>query len=335
MSVFIYEGGFRLVRKSGVGQAMLHQREALRKAGIIARGRSDDGTKIMHLNTVFPDSLLMLLIARIRGWKVICFAHSTMEDFKASFPLSSRLAPLFRRYITFCYDRADVVITPSEYSRNLILGYGVRRPVHAVSNGVDTARFRRSAEKADAFRRRYRFSVNDKVVITAALPIERKGILDFIEIARTMADVQFMWFGSLSSRLIPKRIRRAMEDAPSNVRFAGFISQEELIEAYSGADGFLFMSHEETEGIAVLEALSCGIPAVLRDIPVYSDLRERETGIHLFRSMDECRSCLREILDGGSDDAACLEREVAEERDLGMVGRKLRAIYRDELLIDE
>ena len=34
MRVFIYNGGLRLVGKSGVGQAILHQREMLRRARI-------------------------------------------------------------------------------------------------------------------------------------------------------------------------------------------------------------------------------------------------------------------------------------------------------------
>ena len=61
----------------------------------------------------------------------------------------------------------------------------------------------------------------------------------------------------------------ALENAPENVEFPGFVDRERLREAYCGADVFAFMSHEETEGIVVLEALACGIPTLLRDIPVY------------------------------------------------------------------
>lgn len=277
----------------------------------------------------------MLLVARIRRWKIVYYAHSTMEDFRASFPFSDMLAPLFRHYITFCYNRADAVITPTEYSKNLILGYGVRKPVHAISNGIDIDRFCRNSDKAEAFRNRYGFSADDKVVITAALPIERKGILDFIALAEAMSDVHFMWFGSLGSRLIPKRIRRAIETAPSNVHFAGFISQEELIEAYSGADCFLFMSQEETEGIAVLEALSCGIPAVLRAIPVYSDFMDSDSGIHFFRTLDECMDQVRGVLGGVPEDIAEKERSLALSRDLGIVGREILDVYRDEFNISD
>src|SRR5699024_11861154 len=40
--------------------------------------------------------------------------------------------------------RGDAVITPSSYSRELVSApkYGVRRPIHVLSNGIDTDFFR-------------------------------------------------------------------------------------------------------------------------------------------------------------------------------------------------
>ena len=74
--------------------------------------------------------VLTALGARLRGKKVVWYGHSTMEDFRKSFRGSDLLAPLFRRWITFCYGLGDVVITPSEYSSHLLAGYGIRKPVY-------------------------------------------------------------------------------------------------------------------------------------------------------------------------------------------------------------
>ena len=109
------------------------------------------------------------------------------------------------------------------------------------------------------------------MVISAGHTIERKGILDYIALARRMPWVKFIWFGHTPEHLLPRPIRKAVANAPPNLFFAGFVGQEELRDAYCGADVFAFLSLEETEGIVVLEALSCGIPVVLRDIPVYRD----------------------------------------------------------------
>ena len=107
------------------------------------------------------------------------------------------------------------------------------------------------------------------MVISVGHTIARKGLLDFLELARRMPEVRFLWFGWTDPRLLPREINDALDAAPDNVMFPGYVDREQLREAYCGADVFAFLSHEETEGIVVLEALACGIPTVLRDIPVY------------------------------------------------------------------
>ena len=111
MSVYLYPGGVRLIRKSGVGQAILHQQKALMAAGVPLAQTMGTGD-IVHINTVFPDSLLIALRAKLSGKKVIYYAHSTMEDFRRSFPGSNWFAPLFKRWIRLCYQMGDVIITP-------------------------------------------------------------------------------------------------------------------------------------------------------------------------------------------------------------------------------
>ncbi len=176
MRIYIYRGGERLVGKSGVGQAMGHQRESLRRVGIEPTDHWTADTGAVHINTVLPDSAAAAVWARIRGKKVVWYGHSTMEDFRNSFKGSNLLAPLFRRWITFCYGLGDVVITPSEYSRQLLKGYGLRRPVYALSNGVDTDKFSPDSAMREAFRSRYGLREDEKVVISVGHTIARKGL---------------------------------------------------------------------------------------------------------------------------------------------------------------
>ena len=53
------------------------------------------------------------------GRPVVYYGHSTMQDFRDSFVGSNLLAPLFGRWIRFCYDLGDVVITPTPYSQQI------------------------------------------------------------------------------------------------------------------------------------------------------------------------------------------------------------------------
>ena len=86
MRIYIYTGGEKLVSKSGVGQAIRHQQEMLRRAGVDTTEHWTADTAAVHVNTVLPDSLLAVLAARIRGRKVVYYGHSTMEDFRSSWP---------------------------------------------------------------------------------------------------------------------------------------------------------------------------------------------------------------------------------------------------------
>ena len=89
-----------------------------------------------------------------------------------------------------------------------------------------------------------------------------------------------------------------MEQAPENVTFAGFVDRETLREAYCGADVFAFMSHEETEGIVVLEALACGIPTVVRDIPVYNGWLREGQNVYKASGTDEFQQKAEGLLTG-------------------------------------
>ena len=333
MSIYLYRGGEKLVGRSGVGQAIRHQAECLSRCGLPVTDRFAPDTDAVHINTVLPDAVVTALLARLRGRKVVWYGHSTMEDFRGSFRGSDLLAPLFRRWLTFCYGLGDVVLTPTPYSRRLLAGYGLRKPVYSLSNGVDVDFFHPDAAAKDTFRKRYHLGANEKTVISVGHTISRKGLPEFLELARRMPDVRFLWFGWTDPRLVPAAITRAIRNAPPNVLFPGFVDRERLREAYQGADVFAFLSHEETEGIVVLEALACGIPTVLRDIPVYDGWLEDRKTVYKASNPGEFQRIVMDLLAGTLPDLTAAGRQAAEERSLETVGERLKDIYRKERIL--
>src|SRR5699024_206067 len=144
LRVLLPRGLAALARESGIGAAIRHQEKAVRALGHEVVTDPLGPFDVVHLNTPFPDTLLLALWARLRRRPTLVWAHSTEDDFRASFPGSNRLAPLFRRWIALLYRRGDTVVTPSEYSAQLISApkYGLRAPIRVLSNGVDTRFFR-------------------------------------------------------------------------------------------------------------------------------------------------------------------------------------------------
>ena len=226
-----------------------------------------------------------------------------------------------------------MVLTPTPYSRRLLAGYGLRKPVYSLSNGVDVDFFHPDAAAKDTFRKRYHLGANEKTVISVGHTIARKGLPEFLELARRMPDVRFLWFGWTDPRLVPAAITRAIRNAPPNVLFPGFVDRERLREAYQGADVFAFLSHEETEGIVVLEALACGIPTVLRDIPVYDGWLEDRKTVYKASNPGEFQRIVMDLLAGTLPDLTAAGRQAAEERSLEAVGERLKDIYRKERIL--
>lgn len=327
MKTYLYMGSYKLLEKSGIGRAIMHQKSVLTSQGVEVVDKLTPDTDTIHINTTLPNSVAMALWAKLNGVKVVYYGHSTMEDFRNSFVGSNLMAPLFKQWIMFCYNLGDVVITPTAYSKDILNGYGLRREVHALSNGIDTDFFEGSESRGKAFRKRYDLSDEAKVVISVGHFIERKGILDFAEAARQNPDVTFLWFGHTNLNIVPTAVRKVVENPPENLTFAGYVSKEELRDAYCGADLFAFMSHEETEGIVVLEALACGIPTVVRDIPVYDGWLEDGVNIHKAVDNADFTDKIRGLLSGETKDLTEEGKAVADSRSIHAVGKDLMGIY--------
>ena len=329
MKIYIYKGGRSLVAKSGVGSAIRHQENMLRAAGAAVTDVWKEAD-VVQINTVLPDSPLVARRARRQGKKVVYYGHSTMEDFKNSFIGSNLAAPLFKKWICYCYRQGNVIITPTEYSRKLLMGYGLHRKIYALTNGVDTDFFHKTEQAGGRFRIYFHLPVDKKVVISAGHLIHRKGIEDFLEMARRMPDVAFLWFGGGNHALIPPEIKKAVAEKPENVIFAGFLPPKILRDAYCGADAFAFFSHEETEGIVVLEALSCEIPVVVRDIPVYEEWLTDGVQVRKATDLDSYEQAIRGILYEEPREEVRRRtwagRSLAEEHSMQATGEKLYQI---------
>lgn len=337
MKTLLYTGDQKIVTKSGVGEAVRHQKKLLELLNWEETEDKHESFDVVHINTIFPGSLLMSLRARRQGRRVVYYAHSTMEDFRNSFTGANLAAPLFKKWITCCYNTGDIIITPTDYSRQLLesKNYKIRRPVYSLSNGIDTKFWKPDAQAGRRFRNRYRIPDQKKVAVSVGHYIDRKGILDFIEMGKRMPQMEFYWFGYTSLYLIPAKIRRAIRQAPANVHFPGYVNRDELREAYCGSDVFLFLTKEETEGIVLLEALACQIPVVLRDIPIYSDWLWNGVDVYKGRSVDEFMDITDRIVSGSVPDLTAQGRRMAAERDFDKVAVKLRKIYRESGICEQ
>lgn len=243
-------------------------------------------------------------MGQAHGIKIVYYAHSTMEDFRNSFACSNVLAPFFRRWLLLCYGQGDVILTPTDYSKQLLLSYGLHKPVYSISNGVAADYFRFQKQRRTAFRQAYHLAPEAPVVISVGHMIERKGIFDYIDLARRMPDVTFFWFGYTKPWLLPKNVRNAIHSAPANLIFAGYVNQDQLLDAYCGADVFAFLSKDHES-------------------------------VYKANDLSSFESTIRQMLNGTLPSLTGKGRAVALERSFPKIGQQLVSIYAAEGIVNE
>ena len=163
--------------------------------------------------------------------------------------------------------------------------------------------------------------------MAVGLYIERKGILDFVEMARRLPEYKFIWFGYTNLNTIPIKIREAVETKLDNLYFPGYVPREVLKGAYSGADLFWFPTHEETEGIVLLEALAVKIPVLIRDIPIYEGWFIDGVNVYKATTNDEFEEKIKGIVEGTLPSLVEEGYKVAKERDIKNIGKQLKEVY--------
>lgn len=168
-----------------------------------------------------------------------------------------------------CHERAIVrpyahLCVSAAVAAELQAGWGIGATV--IPNGVDADRF---AAARPAVRRR-------PYLLTVGGIEPRKGSLDLLEAyAQLGGDLELVIAGG--ETLFDYRDYRAQWEARAaslgvTPVVLGPVAHEELPSLVAGAAAFAFPSTKEGFGLAAMEALSAGVPVVVRDLPVLREV---------------------------------------------------------------
>ncbi|MFB6068550.1 MAG: glycosyltransferase family 4 protein [Halobacterium sp.] len=331
------------LQRSGIGTAARQQRAALETTDVevvtspwrgdgpgtaalhALRGRPFRDYDVAHCNLIGPGTLAVARHARRHDVPLILHAHVTREDFAGSFRGSNYLARPLGRYLQWFYSQADLVLCPSEYTKDVLESYPVDAPIRPVTNGVDAEALEGFEDLRGEYRDRY--DLSGMVVFAVGNVFERKGLTTFCKLARE-TDYDFAWFGPYDTGpQASDAVRHWTSNPPANVTFTGWI--DDIRGAYGAGDVYLFPTKNENQGIAVLEAMACGKAVVLRDIPVFEEF---------YTHGEDCLKCstraeFRRALDLLARDPDLRRRlgenarETAAEHSLDRVGERLQSVY--------
>lgn len=311
----------------GIWTAWKTQIAALKTAGVEVVEDPRQPHDILHLYLPFLRSRYLAGIYHRQNRPLVTHIHMTAEDFKNSFKGSNLITPFFRAWLKNFYKKGDVILTPTEYTRNLA-AKNYNLPIDkiiAVSNGINFAEFSPDKNKRREYRER--FNMNGRpAVFSLGWVFPRKGIYTFIDTAKKFPATQFFWFGQMAPKILTHLPRPI--DPPDNAKFTGRI--DSAIGAMNAGDIFFFPSYEENQGIVVLEAAANGKAILLRDIPVFEDWMFHGQNCLKAKSDEEFAECLKELISNKPlrEKLGRVAQKTAQEHDLTNVGKKLKSVYK-------
>ena len=277
----------------------------------------DHDHDITHCHTIGPGAFMSQ--TRATG-KTLLTVHSVPSLNSGNLALSSLINKVYKPM----YGRYDGLITLTNFSEAEIRKMLPDSKLYRMTNCVNRDRFKPDAEKRAQFRAQYNIPDDRKVILQVAQQTPRKGIYDFIDIARKLPDYTFVWVGGFAYGVFSsekKEVERRIASASPNVIFTGFV--DDISAVYAAADVFLFPSFKEIMPMSILEALSSGLPVVSREWYEYPSLYPGIAAY--FKNIDEAIPLLND--DELLRKAAAHARDSVEPNDIHVVAANHRKLY--------
>lgn len=288
---------------------------------------------ISHYHTIDP-LFYASTFSKKRGRK-IGYVHFLPDTLDQSLTLPKPARWTLDKYVVSFYKRMDtlVVVNPNFIPR--LAEYGIDpKKVTYIPNFVSRQTFYpETADNKAILRTKYGIKQDDFVVFGAGQVQDRKGVDDFIALAKRNPDMRFIWAGGFSFGMITNgydHLKSAVANAPENLTFTGIVPREEMVDYYNIADCFLLPSFEELFPMAVLEAFSTETPVMVRALDLYDTIIEpyamEASDVHAMNKM------LHELRDSPEMQQAYTEKSkaAAQEYSQARLARVWERFYREQ-----
>ncbi|MDP3052542.1 MAG: glycosyltransferase [bacterium] len=153
-----------------------------------------------------------------------------------------------------------------------------------VPNGIDLSEFVNLPLKSDLVNS-YPILKNKKVILFLSRLNWKKG-LDILAkayglVVQKRDDVHLLIVGD-GEESFKAKVKKWFEDEKvmDKLTFAGMLTGRKKLEAYVGSDIFALPSYSENFGMAVVEAMACGLPTIISDgVGIHREISNNRAGI--------------------------------------------------------
>ncbi len=212
---------------------------------------------IVHIQFPFLLGYKAITIARELNKPVVLGFHVQPENLMWNIGLKFNWlnASLYHFFVKSFYTRGSRVLSPSNLGKTMLEKYGIKVPVRVISNGIP-AQFKPGNYQPDP-----RFEGKFVILMVGRLAKEKghAQVIEAIKLSKHRDKIQLVVTGQGP---LKDELEALGKKLPNPAMFA-YVSQTDLIKLFNTAHLFVHASEIELEGMAVMEAIGCGLPALI------------------------------------------------------------------------
>jgi glycosyltransferase involved in cell wall biosynthesis len=222
------------------------------------------GVDIVHLQFPFWLSFAALDEARKLDLPVVAGFHFQPENALYGVGIHSTWLNngVYRTLMKHFYNKVDAVICPTPFAEEKLVLHGLTAPAFVISNGVPPDVAQMAKQNAPS---KSRSDGQFFILAVGRLAAEKRQdvIIEAVRRSRHRDQIRLVLSGSGPREAELKQLARGLPNGAE----IGFLPREVLLERFGEADLFIHASEVELEGMAVLEAMSARLPALIADAP--------------------------------------------------------------------
>lgn len=227
---------------------------------------------ILHVVVPTPAAISLVRAAKKLGIPVVVHSHTQPENLflnathnKADF-IANVLSEIMYVYLRWLYKKVDLLIFPTEFSRNYFKGMPAHMRTEVVTNGVDIDKFK--PHDRAAICKKLGLAEDKQYLLYVGRLHPEKRVDTLIRAMPTIAkghpSAHALIVGGGHREASLKALTKEV-GASGPVTFLGFLPEEDVQAVYSVSDIFVLPSLVELEGMVVLQGIATGNALLISD----------------------------------------------------------------------
>lgn len=251
----------------------------------------DINPDIIHIMTPGSVSDTAIHTAKKNNIPLIGTGHVIAENLLILFHLPKYLESmagyLIMKQIIHTYQRLDLLTVPSPAAAKLYKKYGLKIPIHVISNGLYLEDFGKVTEEdKEKMIKKYKLSDTPIVIYVGRLDKEKRVDV-LVEGVALLKDENFQLIiagkGGEKEKIHRLVKRLGIQD---KVVFLGYLPDGELPILYSLATAYVMPSDAELQSISTMEAMASGLPVLGANAIALPNLIKNGVNGFLFKPRD-------------------------------------------------